>query len=590
MAAGRRQESRDFPCRRNCDIPVAMITRLTFAVLLCLAVTACERTPDVVPAELVITGAHVDTMNPAAPTAQAIAVRAGRIVFVGDDAGAKPFIGEKTRVVPADGASVLPGLIDAHIHLMEGALVMDDCSFDDAQLTLAQMAPIIRECAARKPGTGWVTVQELNGAGFNATLKDLDGFIADRPLVLFTADGHSVWVNSRALALAGIDRRTPDPPEGKIEHDKHGEPTGFIVDKAVNLVIDRIPKPGEPERQALLLRGLHDIAADGITTIMEANTSAETVSTYVGLAKSGRLKARVSMALGSNGEPSDQEFARLDAVRKLAAGVPQIRADFIKLFADGVIEYPTQSGSLLSPYTDAQGKTTSNLGPTYLPAAQLAEFVQRADRNGFNVHIHVIGDRATRMALDAFATAREHGSKRLYSLAHLEMVDPADAPRFRALDVIACMQLQWARPDNYSVDAVLPYIGAERQARLYPAGTLARAGATISGGSDWNVSTFNPFEAMSIAMSRTNPAEPQRGALGAPEEKLTLRQMLLAYTVNAARQLGIGNEVGSIETGKAADLVILDRRLTEESSAADVLATRVRYTFADGAQLIGPAP
>ncbi len=566
-----------------------MNTRIFLAGLLCLTVLACSREPGVEPADLVITGGHVDTMNPASPTAQAVAVRAGRIVFVGDDIGAQPYVGDKTRVVPAQGASVLPGLIDAHIHLMEGSLVMDDCTFDDAQLTLAQITPIIRECAAKKPGSGWITVQELNGAGFHATLRELDAIVPDRPLVLFTADGHSVWVNSRALAAAGIDRRTVDPPEGKIGRDARGEPTGFIVDKAVNLVIDRIPKPGEAERQALLLRGLHDIAADGITTIMEANTSAETVATYVGVARAGKLQARVSMALGSNGEPSDGEFARLAAVRKLADGVPQIRADFIKLFADGVIEYPTQSGSLLAPYTDAQGKPTGNLGPTYLPAEQLAAFVRRADRDGFNVHIHVIGDRAARMALDAFAAARQGGSKRLYSLAHLEMVDPADAPRFKALDVIACMQLQWARPDNYTEEAVLPYIGAERQARLYPAGMLARAGATISGGSDWNVSTFNPFEAMATAMSRTNPDEPQRGALGAADEKLTLRQMLAAYTVNAARQLGFETDIGSIETGKAADLVILDRKLDDASSAAEVLATKVRYTFAGGVQLIGPA-
>jgi predicted amidohydrolase YtcJ len=567
-----------------------MNMRTLLASLLCLMLIACSRAPDVEPADLVISGGHVDTMNPAAPTARAVAVRGGRIVFVGDDAGAQPFIGEKTRVVKADGASVLPGLIDAHIHLMEGSLVMDDCTFDDAQLTLAQIAPIIKECAAKNPGDGWVTVQELNGAGFSADRKDLDAIISDRPLVLFTADGHSILVNSRGLALAGIDRRTASPPEGEIAHDSRGEPTGFIVDKAVNLVIDKIPKLGEPERQALLLRGLHDIAADGITTIMEANTSAETVATYVAVAKAGKLTSRVSMALGSNGEPTDAEFARLDGVRKLADGVPQIHANFIKLFADGVVEYPTQSASLLAPYTDAKGKATGNLGPTYLSATQLADFVQRADRDDFNVHIHVIGDRATRMALDAFAAAREKGSKRLYSLAHLEMIDPADAPRFKALDVIACMQLQWARPDNYTEEAVLPYIGTERQARLYPAGMLAKAGATISGGSDWNVSTFNPFEAMSIAISRTNPAEPQRGALGPPEEKLTLRQMLEAYTVNAARQLGFEKEIGSIETGKVADLVILDRKLGDDSAATDVLATKVRYTFAGGTQLIGPAP
>lgn len=563
-----------------------MNTRI-LASLLCLALFACSRAPKVEPADLVITGGHVDTMNPAAPTAQAVAVSAGKIVYVGDDAGAQAYVGEKTRVVTADGASVLPGLIDAHIHLMEGSLVMDDCTFDDAQLTLEQIAPIVRDCAARNPGTGWVTVQELNGAGFSATRKDLDAIIADRPLVLFTADGHSVLVNSKALEVAGIDRRTPNPPEGEIAHDARGEPTGFIVDKAVNLVIDKIPRLGEPERQALLLRGLHDIAADGITTIMEANTSAETVATYVNVAKAGKLQARISMALGSNGEPSDAEFARLESVRKLADGVPQIHANFIKLFADGVVEYPTQSASLLAPYTDAKGKPTKNLGPTYLPAEQLAAFVQRADKEAFNVHIHVIGDRATRMALDAIESARQKGSQRLYSLAHLEMIDPADAPRFKALDVIACFQLQWARPDNYTEEAVLPYIGKDRQSRLYPAGMLAKAGATISGGSDWNVSTFNPFEAMSIAMSRTNPAEPQRGVLGAPEEKLSLRQMLEAYTINAARQLGFEKDIGSIEAGKTADLVILDRKLDDASSAADVLGTKVRATFIGGTQVIG---
>ncbi len=473
-----------------------MKTRILLASLLSLALLACSREPAIEPADLVITGGHVDTLNPASPTAQSVAVRAGKIVFVGDDAGAKPYIGETTRVVDARGTSVLPGLIDAHIHLMEGSLVMDDCTFDDAQLKLEQVAQIIRECAARKPGSGWLVVQELNGAGFHVTLRDLDAIVPDRPLVLFTADGHSAWLNSRALAAAGIDRRTPDPPEGKVERDARGQATGFLVDKAVNLVIDKIPKLGEPERQALLIRGLQGIAASGLTTILEANTSEGTVRTYVEVAKAGKLTARVTMALGSNGDPGDAEFARLASIRKLADGVPRIRADFIKLFGDGVIEYPTQSASLLEPYTDAKGKSTGSIGPTYLPAEQLAQFVERADRDGFNVHIHVIGDRATRMALDAFESARKKGSKRLYSLAHLQLIDPADAPRFKALDVIACMQLQWARPDNYTEEAVLPYIGAERQARLYPAGMLARAGATISGGSDWNVSTYNPFEAM----------------------------------------------------------------------------------------------
>ena len=214
--------------------------------------------------------------------------------------------------------------------------------------------------------------------------------------------------------------------------------------------------------------------------------------------------------------------------------------------------------------------------------------MRRADAEGFGIHIHAIGDRAARVGLDAFAAARAQGSKRSYSFAHLELVDPDDIPRFRELDVTASLQLQWARPDNYSVDAVLPYIGPERQARLYPERTLWAAGARVAGGSDWDVSTYNPFEAMAIAMSRTNPEEPQRGVLGKGEE-LTLREMYTAYTVNAAHMLERDSEVGSLELGKAANIIVLDRRLDDSSSSADVLATKVVYTFNDGAQLIGPS-
>jgi predicted amidohydrolase YtcJ len=261
----------------------------------------------------------------------------------------------------------------------------------------------------------------------------------------------------------------------------------------------------------------------------------------------------------------------------------------IKLFNDGIMEFPTQTAAMLGPYLDAKGKPTKNLGPLYHEIGPLTEFVRRADAEGFSVHIHAIGDRAVRVALDAFAEARAHGSKRRYSVAHLELVDPADIPRFRQLDVIASFQLQWAQPDNYSVDAVLPYIGPERQARLYPAGSFVAAGAPIAGGSDWNVSTFNPFEAMAVAASRTNPEQPERGMLGGSEQKVALRDMLVAYTVNAARMMGREQEVGSLEVGKAADVIVLDRHLYDSSPAADIRATKVVYAFTDDAMRIGPA-
>jgi hypothetical protein len=484
---------------------------------------------------------------------------------------------------------VLPGLIDTHIHLMEGALGLDNCTLNDERLTLAQVAPKIRECAARTPGDSWVVVQGLNGADFTADLKAIDAVLPDRPLYLLGSDGHTGWVNSLALQRAGIDRKTPDPQGGRIDHDRSGALTGLLVDEpALQLVTRHLDKPTPEKRERVLVKALHDLAADGITTFMEANTDAETVETYVSLARKNQLPARVTIALESDGSVTDAEFARLKALRKLAETQPQLRADMIKLFEDGVIEYPLQSAALLEPYLDKNGKPTKNSGPAYFEVGPLTQFVLRADQEGFGIHIHAIGDRATRIGLDAFAAARKAGSRRPYSFAHLELVDPADIPRFKELDVTASMQLQWARPDNYTVEALLPYIGAERQARLYPAHSLWAAGARVAGGSDWDVSTYNPFEAMALAMSRTNPDEPQRGVLGKGEE-LTLHQMLLAYTVNAAQMLEREAELGSLQAGKAANIVVLDRRLDDSSSSAEVLAAKVVYTFNDGVQLIGPA-
>jgi predicted amidohydrolase YtcJ len=565
-----------------------MIVRATLCTLIALTALACTQRQPADVADVVILDAAIVTMDPAQPQASALAMRDGKIAFVGDNEAAQKWIGDKTRVVRVAGATVLPGLIDSHIHVMSGALSLDSCTFADAQLALAEVAALIRECVARTPGEGWVVVQDLNAAGFQADRKALDAVVPNRPLVLWAADGHVGWINSAALSRAGITRNTPDPVDGRIERDRKGEPTGFLVDGAMALVARQLEQPGPDQRERLLTRALRDLAAAGITTFMEANADSETVATYVALASKKQLAARVTFALESSGESTDREFARLKDLRELAQSQPQLRADMIKLFADGIIEYPTQTAALLEPYLDASSRPTRNFGPTYHEPEALAQFVKRADTEGFGVHIHAIGDRAPRIALDAFAQARQQGSRRRYSIAHLELVDPADFARFRELDVIASLQLQWAEPDNYTVEAVLPYIGPERQARLYPARSFITAGATIAGGSDWNVSTFNPFEAMATAVARTNPKEPQRGVLGA-DQALKLSEMFAAYTINAARMLGRDAEIGSLQAGKAADVVVLDRMLNDSSSTEQIRGTRVRTVFVNGAVLVGSA-
>jgi predicted amidohydrolase YtcJ len=524
------------------------------------SLSACHSDPPHPTAELVILGGDLHTMDPATANATALAVRDGRIVFVGDDAQAAKWIGQESKVLRVEGHTVLPGLIDSHIHVAEGALARGGCSLEDEQLTIEQAAQRIHACFEIDKDSKWLIVTDVNGAGFKADRHQLDAIERERPLFLWGADGHTGWVNSRALELAGITRRTANPEDGRIERDARGEATGFLVDGAIGLVTGTMDKPTPERRLEVLRKTLPQLHAVGITSYLEANTDTDTVAAYAELARLKQLSARVTIALESSGENTPEEFARLKALRATVANEPLLRADFIKLFADGVMEFPTQTAALLEPYRTADGKPGSSRGKLYMTPEVMNAFIKQADTDGFNIHVHAIGDAAVRETLDAFAAARAAGSKRLYSIAHLQLIDPADLPRFAKLDVLASCQLLWAQPDNYSIDAVKPYIGDERLARTYPARSLLRAGGVIAGGSDWDVSSFNPFEAMATGMSRTNPKQPERGTLNL-DEALTLDEMLTAYTINAARVLGREAEIGSLTVGKAADIVILDRRL-----------------------------
>ncbi|MEO8018809.1 MAG: amidohydrolase [Pseudomonadota bacterium] len=545
---------------------------------------ACHSGPPHPVADLIILQGDVRTMDPAMKQATALAVQDGSIVFVGDDAEASKWIGPASKVLHVEGHTVLPGLIDSHIHAAEGALSRGGCSLTDDQLTIEQAGERIRTCFVNDKDSKWLVVTDVNGAGFKANRQQLDAIVRDRPLFLWGADGHTGWVNSRALELAKITRKTPNPDDGRIERDARGDATGFLVDGAIGLVTAAMDKPTPARRLEVLLKTLPQLHAVGITSYLEANTDAETVAAYVELARLKQLTARVTIALESSGDNSAAEFARLKALRAQVGESPLLRADFIKLFADGVMEFPTQTAALLAPYNTADGKSGKSSGKLYLQPAAMTAFIQQAAADGFNVHVHAIGDAAVREALDAFAAARAAGSKRLYSIAHLQLIDPADLPRFAALDVIASFQLLWAQPDNYSIDAVKPYIGDERLARTYPAHSLRDAGATIAGGSDWDVSSFNPFEAMATAMSRVNPAHPERGPLNF-NEALTLDEMLAAYTVNAARMLGRDADIGSLTVGKAADIVILERHLDDRTTADEVRALKPAQTFFSGTQV-----
>ncbi|HEX5163517.1 MAG TPA: amidohydrolase [Steroidobacteraceae bacterium] len=552
----------------------------TLSLLLALTLAACSKQPEHPRAGLVVRNADIRTQDDAAPLASALAVSGEKIVFVGDEKHVAEWIGPATRVIDAGGHTVLPGLIDTHIHAAEGALALGGCTLRGKQLTVQQTAEPIRACMAADPDSTWLVVNEVNPAGFRATRQDLDAIESRRALFLWGADGHTAWVNTRGLELAGITRTTPDPEDGRIDRNDKGEATGFLVDAATDLALSKMPEPTPGKRLEALRKILPLLHGTGITSYLEANTNEATVDAYAELAKRHELTARVTIALESAATLAPADFSRLEALRA-KLGDPLFRADFIKLFADGVLEYPTQTGALLEPYNDAHGKPGKSRGELYIEPADMKAFIAEAGKRGFNIHVHAIGDAAVRTTLDAFAAERAAGSKRLFSIAHLQLIDAQDLPRFAALEVDASVQLLWAQPDNYSIDALTPWLGDARLARQYPGRSLIATGANVAGGSDWDVSSYNPFEAMATAMSRKNPEEPARPPLN-PQEALTLDEMLAAYTINAARLMGRESEIGSLATGKFADFIVLDRKLSAGTSADQVRRTKPVSVFFSG--------
>lgn len=559
----------------------------TLIFLCALSLTACSTKPQPPKADLVVRNADVRTQASDTPTATAVAVTGEKIAWVGDEAGITAWIGPDTRVIDAGGHTVLPGLIDSHIHAAESALSLGGCTLKNEQLKIAEAADAIRACVAASTATTWVVVNEVNPAGFKANRHDLDAIEKDRPLFLWGADGHTAWVNTRGLELAGITRDAPDPDSGRIVRDAKGDATGFLIDAATGLALSKMEKPTPAQRLDAIRKVLVLLHGAGITSYLEANTDAPTVEAYVELAKLKELTARVSVAFETNDESTPEEFGRIEGLRATLTD-PLFRANFIKLFVDGVMEYPTQTAALLEPYNDAKGKPGKSRGDLYIEPAELNAYIAEAGKRGFDIHVHAIGDRAVRETLDAFAAARAAGSQQLFSISHLQLIDPADIPRFAQLGVYPSAQLLWAQPDNYSIDALTPWVGTERMERQYPARSLVETGATVAGGSDWDVTSYNPFAAMATGMSRRNPEHPERPPLN-PKEAMSLDGMLSAYTINAAKLLGREGEIGSLEVGKFADLIVLDRRFGPQTTADEVRATRPVAVIFNGHEVALPA-
>jgi hypothetical protein len=540
--------------------------------------------PAAAPAGLIIRDAAVYTLDPAQPWADAVAIRDGVIVGVGSLADMERLAGPETTWISQPGGLLLPGFQDAHVHPYTSGLDHYDCDLDIQPQTVPAYQGKVAECAAAFgervwiSGGGWsVTAFPPNGIPHKALL---DEAIPDRPAVFFSIDGHTAWANSKALEIAGITVDTDDPPNGRIDRDPvTGEPVGSLQESAMELVRAHLPPPPPEQRDAAMRYAVDFLHSLGITAMQEANARIDPddplqmLETYRQFAERGELPLRTSISLGWDNDRGLEQIATLEAARERYDG-GRLRASTVKIFLDGVVEPHT--AALLEDYSDRPGFK----GPLQVPPDVLNEAVARLDAAGFQVHIHVIGDAAVRAALDAFEHARtRNGSTgNRHHLAHVEFVDPADIPRFAELDVTATFSPLWAVEDAYLTELTLPRVGPERYRWTYPINSILQARGRIAFGSDWNVSSPDPLLAIETAVTRVEPLHHGTPAFF-PQERISLEQALAAATLNAAYVNHLDDRSGSIEAGKLADLVLLDRNLFEvepaQISEAKVVLTLV---------------
>jgi len=561
------------------------VSRASVAAFVVLAVSlfsvSCRESRPAGPAELILTNAAVYTMNLDHPRAEAVAVDKGKVVYVGDDRGALRLKGATTAVADLGGRMVLPAFQDSHIHLITGGIELGLCNLNGLG-TKEEVFEKVKAYSAANPGLAWVT-----GGGWdlpvftqaNPRKEDLDALVPDRPAVLDSADGHSAWANSQALSLAGVTKDTPDPAGGRIERDSGtGEPTGTLRESATGLIEKYVPELGPTEYIKGLKAGLELANRFGIASIIEAGADERILDTYAALDRSGELSVRVLASLHVDTGKGTSEVERLTKLRQGYVG-PRLKSTAAKIFVDGVMEPHT--AALLEPYLGRPG----DRGMPLLEPEAFNTLAAALDAADFQIHVHAIGDRAIRMSLDAFeAAGRANGFRDLrHHIAHLELIDPADIPRFKRLGAAANFQALWAYADPYITDLTIPILGPSRSRWLYPIGSVAKTGAVIAGGSDWSVSSMNPLEAIQVAVTRRGPDDPP-GDAWIPEERVDLETMLRAYTINGAWLSHDEKSRGSLEPGKPADIIVLARNLFK-IPALEIGRVKVLLTLLDGREV-----
>lgn len=534
-------------------------------------------------ADLVIVNGDVRTMDPLTPYASAIAISAGRIEATGDDADIRQLAGRNTEVIDAGGRLVLPGFQDTHIHLQDsGTDRVHSADLEGAQ-TVEDLQQRLKRFMDQQGPDGWIT-----GVGWYSGIfgeQNLNRFVLDevsrdRPIFMAASDGHSAAINTKACEVLGITAASENPPNGIIVRQADGEPQGLIYEDAILWIRSKMPSLSDEDYVAGVRYGQDLCNRHGITGVLDAMVEERHMRVYRTLEDAGGLTVRVGAT--AKVEPRESVKGALDRLLHLRRtyNSPMVKMHSAKFFLDGVFE--NRTAAMMADYSDATGGNA----PVMFEEQHLNEMFKAFDAARFQIHIHVIGDKAARAALDALELARkENGAwPSLHQLAHVQIVDPQDIPRFAQLGAVANIQPLWAGFDPSVADVALPMVGEARGRWMYPFKSLLAAGAMIAVSSDWGVSTLNPFPIMQTAVTRQPTLKGSNTPVFLAEECISVEDVVRGYTVNAAASAWRGDETGTLSFGKHGDVIILDRNIFA-IDPKDIGGTQVLLTLLGGREV-----
>ena len=563
---------------------------VVFFPLLIHATASLAQTKDPLQApEKIFYHANIYTGQPSRPFAEAIAIRGETIVAVGSFEEVKNRMSDQAVLIDMNGQTLLPGFVDSHMHAIDGGTSLAKPNVNEDLLEPDSLQSYVLRIIREKSGM-YGDVVMIDGINITtwSNLKALDqvfnkGTFARQPVLLGGSDGHTAWANNAMLKKAGVNGPFLKALTPEQRHDYGTNPdgtlNGFVVEGGVNKLMQSLPEEGVDLHQSALL-AMEYCNRYGITAILDPaavrrnqDLSKSSLEAYDWLADQHKLTTHVAATVVVSGNDDPDE--KIPALKKIKSAQDRedLRVIGFKIFGDGVIEYPSQTAALSKPYLHS-GKN----GKLLFEPARFARFVTAADSAGFLVHVHAIGDRTVTEALNGFETMRRTNQRSdiPHTITHLQIVLPSDFDRFHQLGILASFQLMWAFGDETAIDIVQPYIAPDLFRWQYPARSLLQAGAEICGASDWPVTGANPFEAIARAETR-------KGPLGVLDSTQCMPRiaMLQAYTLHAAHALMMEKQIGSLEPGKFADMVLVDRDVLVVTPE-ELAQTRVLWTMFRG--------